>query len=161
MQTWTFDEVRPPPGGPWDTEPDKAQWVDEATGLDCLVLRHARYGNLCGYVGLPPGHPLHERGPFGLDLEVHGGVNYAAYCQEGAEDGYGICHVPGPGRPEHVWWLGFDCGHGWDFQPSMEAHLKSLGIDLQPLREAPYRTFEYVTGEVTGLAQQLKAVEIQ
>ena len=22
--------------GPWDTEPDKMQWRDEATGLDCL-----------------------------------------------------------------------------------------------------------------------------
>lgn len=44
--------------GPWRDEIDKAQWVDELTGLDCLIVRN-RMGGLCGYVGVPESHPLH------------------------------------------------------------------------------------------------------
>jgi hypothetical protein len=47
------------PAGPWLEEPDKIQWIDEATGLDCLIVRQSESGHLCGYAGVPPGHPLH------------------------------------------------------------------------------------------------------
>lgn len=47
--------------GPWLTEPDRMVWVDEATGLDCMILRAPVTGALCGYVGVPPGHPLHGK----------------------------------------------------------------------------------------------------
>lgn len=43
--------------GPWQDEPDKISWVDEATGLDCLIVRN-HGGALCGYVGVPETHPL-------------------------------------------------------------------------------------------------------
>src|SRR4051812_13771303 len=46
--------------GPWQSEPDKRQWHDEATGLACLIVR-GPMGALCGYVGLPPGHPWHGK----------------------------------------------------------------------------------------------------
>lgn len=45
--------------GPWLTEPDRVEWVDEATRLPCLVLRREGLGHLCGYVGVPPDHPAH------------------------------------------------------------------------------------------------------
>lgn len=45
--------------GPWDSEPDKMQFTDEATGLPCLVVRGPA-GALCGYVGVSKGHPLYE-----------------------------------------------------------------------------------------------------
>lgn len=48
------------PRGPWDAEPDKRQWQDEATGLPCLIVRVDHSGHLCGYVGVPPKHPLYE-----------------------------------------------------------------------------------------------------
>ena len=44
--------------GPWQSEPDKRQWTDQATGLPCLIAR-SMLGCLCGYVGISPGHPLH------------------------------------------------------------------------------------------------------
>jgi hypothetical protein len=44
------------PRGEWDDEPDKMQWQDEATGLPCLIVR-GPVGALCGYVGVPEGHP--------------------------------------------------------------------------------------------------------
>lgn len=44
--------------GPWQDEPDKRQWQDEVTKLPCLLVR-GPHGALCGYVGVPKGHPLH------------------------------------------------------------------------------------------------------
>jgi hypothetical protein len=163
MRTWTFPERRPATDGPWTAEPDKAQWVDEATGLDCLIVRNWM-GTLCGYVGLPPGHRLHGVDYDAVykvaDVEVHGGLTFADSCQEGAEDGPGVCHVPEPGRPAEVWWLGFDCGHVFDLVPSMREVYAQAGIDrtrVDPEWEDVYRDFGYVQAEVASLARQLAA----
>jgi hypothetical protein len=160
MRTWTFPEARPPGDGPWTDEPDKAQWIDEATSLDCLTVRNRHWGNLCGYVGVPPGHPWHGLAPSELPyIAVHGGVNFASYCQEDAEDGPGICHIPEPGRPERVWWLGFDCAHAMDLCPTVRARLAELDpyftkADDDGLFRDVYRTFGYVQDEVALLAAQ-------
>jgi hypothetical protein len=157
MRTWTFPEARPKLEGAWSSEPDKAQWVDEATGLDCLVNRN-RFGAWCGYVGLPPEHPLYGKG-YGddalCDLEVHGGLNFADTCQEGAEDGWGVCHVPEPGRPAEVWWLGFDCGHFQDLVPGRVEARSAIGSPHPAPYPQVYRTFDYVRAEVRSLAAQL------
>lgn len=44
--------------GAWNSEPDKIEFRDETTGYPCLIVRN-RSGALCGYVGVPPQHPLH------------------------------------------------------------------------------------------------------
>jgi hypothetical protein len=86
------------PSGPWDGEPDKVQWVDADTGLDCLMVRNGG-GAWCGYVGVAEGHRF-----FGIDysqcaqqppceesycdhtpgsaLSVHGGLTFADFCHE-------------------------------------------------------------------------------
>jgi hypothetical protein len=46
--------------GEWQREPDKKQWQDAETGLPCLIVRN-NGGALCGYVGVPPGHPWHGK----------------------------------------------------------------------------------------------------
>lgn len=75
MQTWTYDDRSfgdlPLPEGPWTDEPDKAQWIDEATGLDCLIVRNGM-GTLCGYVGVDEDHPFF-------------GVGYSQ-CMQGCEE---------------------------------------------------------------------------
>jgi hypothetical protein len=51
--------------GPWQTEPDKRQWLDPVSGFACLIQRNEYLGNLCGYVGVPPTHAaygLHYNG---------------------------------------------------------------------------------------------------
>ena len=86
------------PAGPWHREPDKIQWQDEATGLPCLIVR-GPVGSLCGYVGVPSGHPLHgkdastcmrqpaceeswcDHRPDSV-LSVHGGVTFSDSCYE-------------------------------------------------------------------------------
>ncbi len=161
MRTWTFPERRPSGEGPWSAEPDKAQWVDEATGLDCLIVRNPS-GALCGYVGLPPGHRLHgvdyDDAYEVADIDVHGGLTFADRCAEGAEDGPGICHVPEPGRPAEVWWLGFDCAHAGDLIPSKREVYDRASIDSSWRRGEVYRDFGFVQQEVAGLARQLAQV---
>lgn len=68
--------------GPWQDEPDKRQWQDDATGLSCLIVRGPA-GAWCGYVGVPETHPY-----FGadyssdVDMDVHGGLTFAGKCAD-------------------------------------------------------------------------------
>lgn len=145
--------------GPWQSEPDKAQWVDEATGLDCLIVRQPRSGHLCGYVGVGPDHPWHGKdySADGVDVRVHGGLTFSEACAESDDPARGICHVAEPGRPEHVWWFGFDCAHGGDYSPAnailAETHPVFARSDFEE-----YRTRSYVEREIRYLARQIAAV---
>lgn len=154
--------------GPWQDEPDKATWIDTATGLDCMVRRGM--GAWCGYVGVPPGHPWHHKGydecvrpdvckasdddwhyecsPQGV-VEVHGGLTFSGECHEGGKPESAICHVPQPGRPADVTWFGFDCSHAWDLDPSMAKY---------GMRDGTYRDLAYVVAETERLAAQLAEV---
>ena len=74
-----------------------------------------------------------------------------------AEMGRRICHVPEAGRPDKVWWLGFDCAHLGDAMPGMNEFREATRISALSERET-YRTLAYVKGEVEGLARQLAAM---
>lgn len=138
--------------GPWQDEPDRVEF--KHAGLPCLLNR-GHLGNWCGYVAVPPGHPLHGHGYDDADVDVHGGLTYAGACQ-----GH-ICHVPEPGEPDDVWWFGFDCGHCWDLSPAVNATMRKLGsrawreIELDDV----YRDLPYVRRETESLAEQLAGVE--
>lgn len=139
------------PDGPWKDEPDKIQWMDEATGLPCLIVRHGWSGHYCGYVGVTRDHPLFD---VGYDdeacsgLSVHGGLTFSGFCQEHepGEEGTVICHVVEPGEDDKVFWLGFDCAHYLD-RPPGRPHWSDGEV---------YRDQAYVVGEVENLASQLK-----
>lgn len=137
------------PSGPWDGEPDKVQWLDEATGLPCLAVRNRGYGNWCGYVGVAEGHPWHGKGYDACEPwpDVHGGLTYSDECQPSEDESQGVCHVPEPGEPAHVWWLGFDCGHSGDSAPGM----------LMLLSYGTYKPLTYVSRECAKLAAQVLA----
>ena len=143
--------------GPWLFEPDQVQWVDEATGLTCIARRNMRGGNWCGYVGVNDGHPYFKKGYDDVEADVHGGLTYADLCE--GEPGEGICHLPAPGEPDAVWWLGFDCAHAWDRRPGDEAMWREIGKPELALPEpnARYRTLQFVKDECAKLAAQLKA----
>lgn len=137
--------------GPWAEEPDRIDFV--SSGLACLMLRSRSHGAWCGYVGVPPGHLLHgcdtdEADKMLGEARPHGGVTYAAPCESleevaqyakrydepcaEPEDSL-ICHVPRPGMPDDVHWLGFDAAHARDVCPARdrdERHRK-----WQPLEE--------------------------
>lgn len=129
------------------------QWKDEATGFPCLITRNPVFGFLCGYVGVPPGHPL-----YGVDvdkiseanLDAHGSVNYADYCA-----GH-ICHIPEPGEPDNVFWFGFDCGHLHDDMPGSPRALAAMTLKNELMQTPPvYRDLEYVKTQCRDLADQL------
>src|ERR1044072_1729504 len=170
--------------GPWQSEPDEARWTDATTGLPCCAERAQTTGAWCGYVGVPREHPA-----FGLayyvsldsppepaeeaeddfmrryreqvrdewemaqahrvaqqfvnHISVHGGLTFA-----GDRDADPSLH-----------WFGFDCAHGGDLSPVMEAVLP------QSLRSPSgfhpqYRTLNYVRKECTSLARQLADIAI-
>lgn len=134
--------------GAWDSEPDKIQWKDAATGLPCLIVRGPS-GALCGYAGVSSSHPLHGQSYDAADeIEVHGGLTYSDGCGHGREDS-GICHKPSPGEPDNVWWFGFDCAHYGDLSPRHDREYAD-GI---------YRDVAYVTREVARLALQLSGAK--
>jgi len=156
-KTWTTIDKTSWGPGPWQDEPDKEQYADEATGLPCLVKRSNLGGNLCGYVGVSEGHPWFGKDYGEIDAEVHGGLTYSGFCQEG-DDARTICHVPAPGEPDRVWWLGFDCGHAWDVAPGMDARYRDQG--WPPIRDldTTYKTVAYVKAECARLAGQAVGV---
>lgn len=134
------------PDGPWNEEPDRTEWTTRA-GLPAIAVRQGSGGHWCGYVGVPPGHPLHgkdysdESFP---DLEVHCGITYASKCQGE------VCHVPKPGESDDVWWLGFDCAHSMDLSPRwMEKSYRFHEYG------ATYKQLGYVQGHCETLAKQL------
>lgn len=145
--------------GEWDNEPDKIQWQDEATGLPCLIVRN-KLGSLCGYVGVSQGHPYFKKEYDSADLSVHGGITFADSCHEDPEH-HGICHIPGDGEPDHVWWFGFDCGHAFDVSPGMDADRKLIFPDRTTpsfYNDVTYKNVTYVENEIRDLAKQLKDV---
>ena len=142
MKQWTTEdksnyELR----GPWDREPDKVHWVHN--GLDCLIVR-GPLGALCGYVGIPEGHPMfgHDE----VDVDVHGGLTFAGRCRPTKDDARGVCHPKEGAANEIVWWLGFDCAHIWDVMPKYKA------LSFQ---DGSYKDLAYVKAEVERLAEQL------
>ena len=163
-QSWVNDKCDRSdwPAGEWDGEPDKVQWKDEATGLDCLANRQSSGGHWCGYVGLPPGHRFHGKDYDDVKFDneddpypnVHGGLTFSEECDEADAPCRGICHVAAPGEPEKLWWLGFDCAHSGDLSPGHIKHYGSMKFGMDGYER--YRALNYVKNECKKLAAQLK-----
>lgn len=141
--------------GPWQTEPDRVDFVH--AGFACMALRHPEHGHWCGYVGVPREHPAYGKDAMDVEASFHGGLNYAAPC-EGS-----ICHVPQPGMPDDVWWLGGDFSHAFDLAPGSAAFLRRvMPAEMTARRDSilceVYRDLPYVRHEIGRLAEQLAAL---
>lgn len=143
--------------GPWQNEPDKVQYPDPETGSPCLIVRNHQ-GALCGYVGVTERHPYYKVDGYSHDVSVHGGITFTSMCSPGEDEAHGICHVPGVGEPDHVWWLGFDCVHLHDFAPGMAATLAALPGDHSWMLNDIYHDIPYVKSQIASLAKQLKEI---
>jgi hypothetical protein len=136
--------------GPWKHELDYELF--EAHGFNCLISRNPSLFFWCGYVGIPKSHPDHgkERDEFD-DIMVHGGITYAEHCQRH------ICHIPKPGEADHLFWIGFDCGHSFDLAPGYTSSLIPADLRKSMTGEnRTYRTYEYAKAETIKLARQLQ-----
>lgn len=131
--------------GPWSTEPDRVEWVDQATGYLCLAQRSEDTGTWCGYVGVPVVHPDYGKAPEDMhaayDLQVHGGLSYA-----------------GDYPAQQLWLFGFCCNHSYDLSPALNEIRQAFpaASDLAPRQT--YRDLAYVQQECASLAQQLKDI---
>jgi hypothetical protein len=158
VRTWSFPGLHPPGDGPWQDEPDRVEWFDEATGLPCVIVRN-HVGVLCGYVGVPRRHllygELHGRHHLALDVRVHGGLTFSGPIPSPGDvnsiEDATLSHVPGPGQLDDVWWFGFSCDQRGDLMPY---------FPLGAWGRCEYRTIAYVTVQTVGLAAQLAQVPI-
>jgi hypothetical protein len=165
-ETYGLTDRKGWPSGPWDLEPDRVEW--RAHGLHCLMVR-PHHGAWCGYVALPPGHPWREMDldgsrydfegnekPGWPDISVHGGITYGpSPCME-AIDGHStnlVCHVPTPGEPDDVRWVGFDTRHCFDLCASDVALDVRLGLGRHAYGRV-YRDLAYVAEQTECLARQ-------
>lgn len=88
--------------GPWVPEPDLVEWHVEDVPL--LIVR-GHTGSLCGYIGLPSGHPL-----WGRDPMRSRGEQWSALPERiTAARPSGAVFVS-TRRPADCWWLGFSAG---------------------------------------------------
>lgn len=142
-------QLQPRPHGPWDNEPDRVEWSHG--GFPCLIVR-GPLGALCGYVAVPASHPWHGVDSDVIGAEVHGGITYSRACEGD------ICHVPPPGEPDDVWWLGFDAAHCYDVIPGPPVAPPGVYPLNHGLANGTYRTIGYMRAECERLAEQAGAV---
>lgn len=166
------------PPGPWNAEPDSSEWVT-AAGLKAYALRHTTLGCWCGYVEVPPGHPL-----FGVGYSEESAALSDSLARRKAQPigenpsfavlvacaiGGGVIASPTfvfmvhggitfagagywPGADKDSWWYGFDCGHCDDIQPGMLKYYSDS--------KGTYRDLAYVFAECESLAEQLAEVKV-
>jgi hypothetical protein len=140
-------------------KPFKVEREWEHAGLKCAVTMPRENQTRCGYVRVPPGHPLHGKPYDEVSVDVHGGLTFGAIEPCAHEDGTG-------------WWFGFDFAHSED--ASFAPNLTSADFTDKDTRRIWELTREYrsdydgegchywpqpeVEAEVESLAEQLAAV---
>jgi hypothetical protein len=164
-----------------EAEGSLQEW--ESSGYDCLMCRNPM-GNWCGYVSVGREHPWHglkpddhatplpERdtpegiafpivsaflaavghgepppegmGRMDLCIAVHGGLTFSGFR----------ARLLGQPDTDKRWTFGFDCAHAGDLVPELHRSLPA-GVMLDDV----YRDRDYVFGEVSRLAAQLRLVE--
>jgi len=181
MGDFESDKIAKESEKPWKSEPDYANWIDEATGYNCVIIRE-EHDALCAYVCIERPHPFYGRDFHGKPgrntppaedenavrasfqaIDVHGGITY---CEP---------FIPGtiPGVVVNIasWYIGFNCSHYNDYVPSYLEIMELIppdddltAEDIEELRqsilnnptpESAYRTFSYVEEQCRKLAQQL------
>ena len=138
------------PDGPWKEEPDRVFWYGPASKLWFLLNRNGGNGAWMGYVGVEPDYPFYRLDAFGFYdeeegrikglediLSVHGGITYSGMRRDERS------------LPNHIWWIGFDCSHAYDYCPGMPERDRDL------TNPEGYKDIAYVTKEVQRLAAQI------
>jgi hypothetical protein len=137
-------------------EPDRVEW--RYKGVPCMLRRGPLTGAWCGYAATSEGHPWYEQPEAAEEgVFVHGRVTYASACEDD------ICHVPRPGEPEHVFWIGFDCSHARDFSPAIDASLREGKLEFRHgsedwlFQDCVYRDQAYAMAQAESVAEQILA----
>jgi hypothetical protein len=114
---------------PWLNEKD--EYFGEIGGYS-YYIRRGPVGALCGYIGVPKGHPWFEVDYSALDsVDVHGGLTFSGKLTQ---------------VDQLLWWLGFDCAHSYDVWP--------VSYRLTAFPGATYKTVDFVVRQLSKLAEQ-------
>jgi len=124
-------------------------------GLLCVVVQGREGQFRCGYVRIPPSHPMHGKNYNDVPVDVHGGLTFGdpEPCKE-HEDGQG-------------YWFGFDCAHlgdasvDPDLDPKMVSPVLRNFIEIDRLfgdGSEHFWTTEEAVVECERLAEQLAAL---
>lgn len=136
--------------GPWMDEPDHVEF--KSHGMPCILMRSLISFTWCGYVALSKNHPYFKKDYNKIPVKVHGGLTFGS-------------HFLRPDiNDENLYWIGFDCGHLFDFLPIFMSRLKNDITDHHDLfrrlsSECQYRTFDYAMEQVINLAKQMSQVK--
>lgn len=145
-----FNKKNFPPGD-WMSEPDLCQWT--SSGFECLVMRDMKLGIWRGFVGTTRAHKIFNKSlldiinePWGLDLEVYGGVSVAGKLPPRYKE-----------LNQDRWWIGFECAQGEDLFPLVKLDLNDP-IQAAIFCSQSYKDIHFARRETNHLAQQLKTI---
>lgn len=173
---WRDGKLVPDPE--YQTPPPEAKW--ESHGLRCEIVFVEDLGHRCGYVGVPPKHPLHGVA-YNAEATVLRGRLEARLKQPMSEMeiGFGtLLHALAgrdlPPAPEHVFsvhggitysglhddgwhYFGWDCAHAGDLpSPEVQAYMQRVyGLGE---REGHYWTEDEVRRETEWLVEQIASL---
>jgi len=138
-----------------------------------VVYEHDTLEIMCGYVGVPPEHPLYEidytqciQGCPGEESSsewkreqnlrdfpcIWKGHKYPANIFEVHGELTAASHagVSDSVWKEKFWYFGFDCGHLWDIVPGLQ-------VLIPPSPGATYKDATYAAAEMFKLHEQMKS----
>jgi len=122
------------------------------SGLRCVATINRTYAHRCGYVGVPPDHPLHGVHYGEPQVEVHGGLTYSPHSFDGDY----------PVKSDGLWWFGFDCGHAGDGKdPALmdeNTRVNIARVFIEGFEGGAVKTLGFVRAKCQSLASQLAAV---
>lgn len=119
-------------------EPEFIEWKEK--GYRCMISRNPKFGNYCGYVGIPTDHPWYGKDLDDAEIEkieVYGGITYAS------DNHWRIKVAQGDSV---VWWLGFDVVHWYDLT------MYDVKNNFTPDGKT-YKDFEFMQAEVKKLVR--------
>ena len=112
-----------------------SEW--EIDGFRAVIMKHDEMQHLCGYAGIPQGHPLHSKQCD--DIEVHNSISYES-------------DISPTGERDGLWWIGFHCAGLFDETPGEQ------GAPFPPIVPREYRDEEFVKKELFKMVAQIKAL---
>lgn len=133
--------------GEWIEEPDEV--IFEYKGYNCIIFRifvlqpYTKEvcffgGHLCAYVDLPSNNKFFNKNYKDIEIVCHGGLTYSQEIH---------------GK----WRIGFDCGHSYDYIPSIE-NFKKSNDEMKKFKEKfpIYRNIEFCINECCIIVDQLE-----
>lgn len=123
-------------------QPYKIEREWEYAGLKCAVVVARENQHRCGYVRLPPTHPMYEKHYDDIPAEVHGGLTFCDIESCVEKDGKG-------------WWIGFDCAHSGDAMYDPNYVLGNVARYIYNHPNDHYWTQAEVELETESLADQM------